>query len=225
MNWMQTVLAIGDLHLPFVNKSALQKVINISKDLKPDIIIQLGDLFDHFAHSKYPRSHNLMTPRREVEKAREMAEKMWFDLQKINPKASCYNLTGNHDSRPYKRILERYPEIERMVSFKELYTFNGVTTIHDPREPLEIEKVLYMHGHYTGLGKHANFYLQSVVCGHTHVGGVVFFQKKGKILFEMNAGMLADIDSIPLSYTPMKLNKTTLGIGLIDYLGPRFIPL
>lgn len=203
----------------------MAKVISIARKEKPNAIIQLGDLYDLYAHAKFPRSHNVMTPRQEVDKARELAEKFWADLKKAVPRASCYQLTGNHDVRPYKRILERYPEIERMAPFKEFFDFDGVSTTHDHRSGVEIDGVLYIHGYLSGLGKHAQYFQKSVVCGHTHKAGVVFFKQKKKLIFECNAGMLADDSAIPLSYTPTKFNHWTTTCALIDRQGPKLIRL
>lgn len=226
----KTVIAFGDLHFPFHDSSTLKKSLIIAAQIykrEPanTAIVQLGDVFDMFSHSKFPRQTNLMTPRQEIERARENADDFWAAIVKSCPKAECYQLTGNHDVRPYKRLIERYPDAECFVSFKEWFEFKGVTTIHDARDYLEIDGVYYMHGFLSGLGKHMQYFQNSVVCGHTHHGGVVFQKKKDKLLFELNAGYLASDKATALSYTPTKFSKWTLGLGIVDELGPRFIPI
>lgn len=180
---------------------------------------------DMLAHSKFPRSHNVMTPKDEILKSRDLAEEMWKAIRTAVPKATCHLLTGNHEARVFKRVFERAPELESFVSVKEFFTFDGVETIHDPREELVIDDVVYIHGFLSGLGKHAAYYQKSVVCGHTHLGGVAFIRQKKKIIFELNAGMLANERAPALSYTPTKFTRWTVGYGLIDNLGPRFVCL
>lgn len=222
---MQTVLVVGDCHFPFTTKKSLTRILSLAQKIKPDVIVQVGDLYDHYAHAKFPRSHNVMTPRQEIEKAREMAENMWSKLQSASPKSSCYQLLGNHDIRPYKRILERYPEVEKLMGFQDFYRFDGVDTVFDPRTELVIDDVLYIHGYLSGLGKHAIYNLRSVVCGHSHLGGV-YYQRlsNDRVIFELNAGFIADIKSTPLSYTAQRYTKWTQGCGIIDEHGPRFCP-
>jgi hypothetical protein len=65
--------------------------------------------------------------------------------------------------------------------------------------------------------------LMSCAVGHSHVGGVAYRSIQGKVLFELNAGLLGDPEAKGLSYTPQKLTRWTLGWGFIDQLGPRFI--
>lgn len=221
------ILVIGDTHFPWVHKGALEAVYTLIR-ANPDItdVIQVGDLYDMYSWAKFPRSHMLYTPKAEIELGRQMAEEMWNKLHEILPKARRYQIVGNHDIRPMKKVLELFPEMEIFVEFGKWYQFDGVHTVMDPREWLVIHGIYFTHGHLSGLGAHAKRESQSVVCGHTHTGGV-WYQKLSddRIIFELNAGYLGDPESRPLSYTVKKTVTWTLGVGLIDQWGPRFIPL
>jgi Icc-related predicted phosphoesterase len=50
------ILALGDIHYPFQNNSALEWCIEVVRKEKPDLVIQVGDLYDFYAFSKYTRS-------------------------------------------------------------------------------------------------------------------------------------------------------------------------
>ncbi len=127
----------------------------------------------------------------------------------------------------FKRAEEKLPEAQDIIkkSLLELYRFKGVTTIEDDRKELIIDGVVYMHGYRSKLGDHTRYNNRSTVVGHSHVGGVVFCQYDKGILFELNAGFLADETAEPLRYRPQTISRWTLGYGLIDEKGPRFCPI
>jgi predicted phosphodiesterase len=223
----ETTLFIGDTHFPFVDQDVLNQIYAFSEKYKPQIIVQLGDLYDAYSHAKFPRSHNVFTPRDETRMAREMAEEFWRKLQASSPSSKCFQIVGNHDVRPMKKILEVYPEAEDWITerLKSLLTFEGVQTFYDPREELKLPgNIKVFHGYRTQVGSHRDFTLSNVVCGHSHVGGVVFRQVRDEILWELNAGYCGDPNSKGLSYTSQKTIVWTKGWGWVDEYGPRFIP-
>lgn len=223
---MQKILVVGDCHFPFSNHETLLKIITFAKNEQPDVIVQIGDLYDLFAMSKFPRSMNVSTPAQEIEDARNWAEWFWAEIRK-DTKATCYQIKGNHDQRASKRIIEKLPEIACLMrGLDELFNFPGVSTIKNDRDELEIDDIIFIHGYKSRLGDHMRFMNRNVVCGHSHRGGVVFQNSyQNKILWELNAGFCADVSTVPLQYTPQKFTHWTQGFGYIDSNGPRFCPL
>lgn len=225
-NNFSKILCIPDTHFPFVNKEAIDKVIEFSKAHKPDYIIQVGDLLDCYAASKFPRSQNVYTPKEEERLGIEMASDMWSKLRKDNPKAKCYQLMGNHDVRILKRTLESLPIAEHWIEkyFMELFTFEGVETIFDTRQELDIDGILFTHG-FLGAGSHKDYYLKNVIHGHDHKLYVQHRRIHGENIFEMSCGFLGDVEAKALSYTPSKLANFQLGFGWVDEWGSRTIHL
>lgn len=226
------ILVLGDLHFPWASVDALTAVYAfIEAHPEIDMVVQVGDLYDMYSWAKFPRSHLLYNPREEIERGREMAEEMWSKIRKMLPRARMVQLLGNHDIRPMKKVLELAPELELFLSFKKYFEFPDVELVEDPREPFEVNGIFFMHGFLSGLGTHARKYGRSIVCGHTHKGGVVSIPLAGPnqygttVLFECNAGYLGDPTSRPMSYTPSRMNEWTLGFAYIDEWGPRFISL
>lgn len=221
------ILVIGDTHFPFAHKEAFELLYAFAKENKPDYIIQVGDLLDLYAQSKFPRSQNFYSPEEEERKGVEEAAKMWQKLRELCPKANCYQLWGNHDLRPMKRVLESAPSLEHVVKahYKNLMNFPGVTTIEDYRQELIIEDIVFHHGYRSQLGSHRDYTMTNFVCGHSHRGGVVFRRIKGETIWELNAGFMADASSKVLSYSAQKIHDQTIGWGWIDRYGPRFISL
>lgn len=223
----RSMLIIGDTHFPFTSDRVLEKIYDFAKDNSPQIIIQMGDLYDMYAHSKFPRSHNVYTPKEEEELGRKKAEEMWKTLRKTCPKAECYQLLGNHDARPLKRTLESAPSLEHFVMkyMESLMSFEGVKTITDYRQELILDGIMFHHGYRSKLGDHRDYAHMNAVVAHTHKGGTVFKHIQGRTLWELNAGFVGDAESKALAYTAQKIHDQTTGFGWIDKFGPRFIPV
>lgn len=192
------------------------------------MIVQVGDLRDWYSASRFTRKVNLFTPKQEDEWATYYSQLFWETLNRDLPNAEKHQLLGNHCIRPVARVLEKAPEFEEdMIRLlHERYTFEGVKTTYDPREELDVGGVRFIHGYLSQLGAHAKFNQMPVVCGHTHRGGVIPIPMHDTVSFELNAGYLADASHPALSYTMQKkATNWTLGFGVIDHDGPRFISL
>lgn len=221
----ERILIAGDMHLPWVHEPTLEKFLAFNKHEQPTVVVQIGDLFDMYAHSRFPRSQNLYTPKDEEKRAREKADEFWFRVHQDNPTAKKYQFKGNHDIRPVKETLNHLPAIEHFVDayMEKLFTFDNVITIHDHREIFRIDGIGFHHGYLGQLGAHRDTMLENMVVGHTHMGGVVFRGLRGRTIFELNVGLMGDPSSKVMTYTPAKEDKQTLGFGFIDGYGPRFI--
>lgn len=183
----------------------------------------MGDLFDLYSFGRWARSHNIMTPKQEIIAGRKDAEWMWSELRAACPKAECIQLWGNHDDRPIRKAIDCYPEIESLIDIHHLWQFPGVRL--ESESELILDGVCYMHGFRTRLGDHARNNMMSTVCGHSHRGGVAYIPLGNKVIWELNAGYLADRFKKPLQYTKeRRFSQWTQGYGEVDEMGPRFIP-
>lgn len=222
------VMIAGDLHLPWIHAGCVQNFFDDVKKEKPDIIIQIGDLFDLFSYTRFPATRGLITPDQELLNGRIAAEEFWAYLKKISPKSTKYQILGNHDIRPIKYSLENAPVLEPFVKqgLKTLFAFDGVNTIAY-EDDLLIDGNVYIHGH-TKHGNHMEEYLTNTVLGHTHRGGVVtkrFFRRlEEQILWELNVGFMGDPASKCFSYKK-KTYPWTLGHGIVTRENvPIFVP-
>lgn len=220
------IAILGDLHEPFSHAGVKQAFVAFVAETQPEYVIQVGDCVDAYSHGKFPRSHNVFTPKQEEELARKNLEDFWAAIRKAAPNAKCIMLLGNHAVRPLKRVLESVPSIEHWAEkyLEELLSFEGVETIMDPREEYMIADIAFIHGFRGGQGVHRDFLMRNTVLGHLHTGNVSFRNYRDETLFELNAGYAADPFSKGLTYTPTKTTGWTLGWGAIDERGPRFIP-
>jgi len=222
------ILVIGDTHFPFACKKTLNFIYRSIESAAepPTHILQVGDLFDFFSWSRFPKSANLFTPTEELKAGLKSARRFWEKINELAPDAKKYQLKGNHDERIIKRLFEKAPEFEDFLDLSEIWNFPGVKVQPSEREELVINDIVFIHGYRSKTGDHARFNLKNTVCGHLHRGGVVFIRHDTRIIWELNAGCAADLESQPMSYGKQRqFNNMTNGFGWIDDLGPRFIPL
>lgn len=229
------ILCVGDTHFPFAKPSYVKRTIEWAKRNKPDVIIQIGDLYDNYAFSKYTKVVNYMTPEQELRRGRKLAEKMWTDLHIAVPKAVLYQMMGNHCARIIKRVLERLPALDMRIKLKDqtnklhnidrLFEFPHVTSLLDYKAELKLNGITFVHGFKGNIGDHVKYFQNNVVAGHLHRGGIVYHRIKNKTCWEMNCGFLGDEKALPFQYGETKTTNWTPGFGIIDDLGPRFVHL
>lgn len=224
------ILCIGDTHLPFFKTSVFTRLESeVIPALRPDVIIQMGDLFDQFAQKKFPGK--LINPQDEFIEARVMAEEFWRIIQKRAPKAKCMQIKGNHDMRAYKRLMEKCPELLPFFNDSKPYQFNGVETVDDVRDEIIIDNIFFTHGHKSKLKDHLVDvqYMHNVVIGHLHTAQIHYERVgalNGVTRWAACAGYLADPFHDSLVYRPLKKYFTwTHGVLLIEEGSPKFIPL
>jgi hypothetical protein len=221
-----STVILGDIHFPWHNLHALTLALRVVYELQPDNVVQIGDLYDLYSFSKYPRSLNLMTPEAELLAGRAAAEEMWKAVHKASPASKCWQLWGNHDSRVQRRTLEKLPVMETFVAMRmrDLMTFEGVTTTDSQNKELILDGIHYIHGHLSKVGDHVRETRVCTVAGDLHVGGSHYIGYEGSVHWELRVGWLGDWRAPVYSYHGRKrAHKTTLGVGVVDAFGPRFI--
>lgn len=221
-----TIAVISDIHWPFENKKVIETFIGFVAIQQPEYVFLNGDAWDFYSHSRFPRSHNVFTPREEETLARESNTKFWEQIRESSPASKCVQMMGNHDIRPMKKVLDVYPEAEDWIRerMSKIFSFEGVQTILDPRQEVVLnDDIAIFHGYRSQLGSHRDYTLFNCIVGHTHQPGVVFKQIRGQALWELNSGFAGDPEAKGLSYTPQKITHWVSSFGYVDNLGPRVI--
>lgn len=218
-----SIAAISDIHWPFHCERVVKRFIEYVGDVRPDHVLIVGDAWDMYSHGKFPRSHNVFTPKEEESRARIENENFWREIKKRSPKSECTQLLGNHDVRPIKRTIESLPTIEHWIDsyFKSIFAFDGVKTIMDMREELILPgNIMVHHGYRSKLGDHRDFALMNAIVGHTHKPGVVWKAIRGGSLFELNCGLAGDPEAKGLTYTPQRITHWVHSFGIVTKNGP-----
>src|SRR5260370_1257515 len=172
------------MHQPWDNLECLERVYQRIKEIKPDVVVQVGDLYDFFNLSNFARSLNVMTPGEEYRAGREGAEAFWGRVRESARKARKIQLRGNHEMRLVKRLHEKAAELEPFVDLNAPFRFDGVETqTAENREVILPDGTVLMHG-FLAFGQHVRNNLASTIRGHLHTGRVECFKLRDRIVWE-----------------------------------------
>lgn len=207
------VLPDSHAHPDFDNRRA-DLAGRLIVDLKPDVVINLGDMFDLASFSGYDKGKARFhgrAYRKDLDAGLEFDERLWAPLRKSKKKKPfSVFLEGNHEER-MKRALDQQPELEGTIGFKdfelnknyhEVIEYNGQTP-----GIIEIDGITYAHYFVSGVmgrnvgGEHPAYTLltkqfQSATCGHIHILDYsIRTNATGKRLHGLVAGVFQDYES------------------------------
>lgn len=184
-------------------------------DLKPDVVINLGDMWDLASFSGYDkgkaRFHGRQY-RKDLDAGLEFDDRLWAPIKKAKKKRPRrVFFEGNHEER-MRRALDQQPELEGTIGFKDFQldiNYDEVVEYTNGSTPgcLEIDGIVYAHYFVSGVmaraigGEHPAYSLltkqfQSATCGHVHVyDHCVRTDATGRRLNGLVAGVFQDYDS------------------------------
>ncbi len=220
------LVALGDLHSPYIDPEMVSRALYHIKRTKPDIVLQVGDAYELDNGSHWAPNAERDKPSDELRRGREILEQMWIAIRRYVPKARLIQTWGNHDVRLIKRVAGAVPGALSLVEegMRALMRFNGVESVDAEEVPLGKlagRDWTGVHGHSTQKGAHASHYATNIVCGHVHKGYVV--SVPGGYL-ELNVAWLGDNSHHSKNFAKARRQTWNHGIGQIDDDGPRFIP-
>lgn len=181
-------LIIPDAHAdPRFNNDRADYIGELIADIKPDVLINLGDQFDMSSMASYDKgkkSHMDRSYRADLDAGLEFDERMWAPIRKSKKKRpESYFFIGNHEHRLAK-LLDTEPQLEGSVSFKSFELDRNydevVNYVGGTPGVKEIDGVHYAHYFVSGVmgrpigGEHPAYSLLtkefvSTTCGHIHV--------------------------------------------------------
>ena len=146
-------LVIPDPHAHYKNNNERADWVGrLIVDLKPEVVINMGDMFDMPSLSGYDKgkkSFQGRTYRADVDAGLEFDERLWAPIRKAKKRRpkSVY-LIGNHDER-IARAVEYQPELEGMIGYKDLELNKNYDYIvdYEGRTPgsIEVDGIQYAH--------------------------------------------------------------------------------
>lgn len=165
------VLAVGDLHFPFQDQRAIELMVDVVKDFKPDKCVFLGDVFDMYCISRFEKNpyKDFTLLRDELADAREQFRDL---IDRINARTTVF-IGGNHDLRLEKYVALHAPKLGGLFKTEEILGVpNGVLYLpYGQKNRYKIGKLIYTHGTRTGENPASSMvkkYRSSVLFGHTH---------------------------------------------------------
>lgn len=185
------VLIIGDLHTPFEHQDYLAHCKKVAKEYKTTHTIFIGDVIDaHFSsyHETNPDGYGAGD---ELRLSIERLSK-WH---KAFPNADV--ILGNHDRMAMRKIQTAGLSSKWLRSIEEVLetpTWNfSIRRVYDD--------VLYIHGEGPTARSKALRSNMSVVQGHRHTEGYVWYNPtEGKTIFGMQVGTGVNDDSYAFEY-------------------------
>lgn len=184
----KTHLIIPDPHAhPDYSNDRADWVGKLILDLKPDVLINLGDMYDMPSMSGYDKgkkSFQGRSFRRDLDAGLDFDERMWHPIRNAKRKLPfSVFLEGNHENR-LKKMLDLQPELEGTVGFEDFGLNRNYDEIveYEGNTPgiIQVDGVNYSHFFVSGVmgrpvgGEHPAHALltkqfASCTCGHIHV--------------------------------------------------------
>lgn len=223
---MSTILVIGDLHGNCMHPEAVKFLSDIKKVHKPELVVQVGDLWDGYNFSRYLQDPDTPNAEAEIESTIEALS----PLYKLFPEMRiCY---GNHDLRHLKKALDLkipsslFRSVKDILGCPEGWQFSDYWQYEDE----DAGPILFHHGEYYGGPNLANM-LQTLrtnhIIGHIHSeGGHILYQNNGlNTVWAANAGCLIDLESYAFRYAKKSRYKGVNGALLVIDGSPFFLPM
>ena len=220
----ESLLVLPDLHVPAHNLPALEWAAGLAEDMKVDTVVQVGDITDQRAWSRFDKDPDFDNPDLEWERTR----KAMADLHELFP--NMLIIQGNHDGRAIKRAMGVGIPRALVRGLEQEFPYAGWHWHLEP-EPLQIELangegVMFIHGDEMPgtVGLKAAKLGSHLVQGHSHQAKLEYVTMFNKTIWGVEAGCLVDTDSSAFRYTVNNPRKVTLAVVLILDGVPHIIP-
>ncbi len=204
----------GDVHFPHQDNAALEILYAVIKDVKPHVIVNLGDCADAYTISAYDKNpENIHGLQDEV----DMVRTHLHQVAQLAPQAQRFYLEGNHEDR-LRRLIWTLPgtasELARLRAFREAMTWPNLlgtdeigwefVPAGDQTRRQIIPRLICKHGdtvrRWSGMSAKGEWerYGQSGISGHVHRLGRFYTSDRNGAHTWVEAGCLCDTDP---SYT------------------------
>lgn len=183
MVYITTHLVIPDSHAhPKYNNRRYDWLGNLIHDLKPDVVIDIGDWFDMPSLCSYDRgkkSFEGRTYKADIEAGLDAQDRMFGPIRKAKKKLPRFVRTlGNHENR-VNRAVELDRVLEGTIGTADFQSKEYGWEEYPFLEPVNIDGIDYAHYFVTGVsgrpigGEHPAYSLltkrfRSSTCGHVH---------------------------------------------------------
>lgn len=206
---MTTHLILPDSHAhPDHNNDRFTWFGKLVHDLKPDVVVNIGDLADMASlcfHSKHIELEGARY-RADCDVAIDAQDRIFHEVRKHKKKLPRFVWTlGNHDIRA-QRFVEAHPVFEGHVRNDDIGYKDYPWEMYDFLDTVEIDGIAYSHYFTSGLmgrpigGTHPAWSIikkrnQSSTCGHSHVTDYKIDRTPGKSLMGLVCGSYIDYNA------------------------------
>lgn len=195
-----TKMIIGDLHIPFEDKRAVNTMLKIHQHCRPETVIINGDLLDFVEISSFTR--NKLDDRPLTESIDAAAD----IIKKLQRYSKILFHIGNHEIRLKKYLFNNAPELAELISFNDLINNKLKTKIEFVemvgRDSMKLyfdDKLLV--GHFNRVSRYSAYtakmlvedYKVSIVQAHTHRLGTYYTTGANQTFIGKEGGCLCNI--------------------------------
>lgn len=215
------IFAFSCLHMPYEAAGAWDFLKRIKRDVKPTVVVNLGDSSDLHQFSQWPKHPECLNATQEIKHAKEGVRR----LAEIFPRLKvCWS---NHDTRITRYAVSKGIPREATKTWQEV--FNPPQGWEFAWE-WEIGPALAIHGDRyggkDGIRKAVADNFCSTIQGHIHTEAGVFHQSiKGGDVWGLQVGCLIDPKYAAFEYEQKNRNRPILGAGLVIDGVPQFVPM
>ena len=216
----QTILLIGDTHIPYHKKDLFDFYELVKKTYKPTEVIHMGDLIDNHAISYHESSAELRSAGDELNKSIIYIE--W--LAEIFPKMDI--LQGNHDKLPIRKartagLPSRYIKNNHDV-FNMPKTWNWVNEKY--LDMSDGRKLWLRHQFCTNPIYMALKHNVCVAQGHYHTKSELdWVMNKKRNVWALTVGCGIDDESLAYEYNKLDKDRPQLSVVVITNGLPKFV--
>lgn len=184
----KTYLIVPDQHsVPYHNNDRADWLSRLTIELRPDVVVNMGDAADMeslSAYDKGTRSFVGRSYRKDIEAHLDFQDRWWTPVRRTKKKLPFrVVLEGNHEHR-IERALDLSPELVGTIGFDDLAfkDFYDEVIRYDGANPgiIELDGILFSHFFVTGIsgrptgGEHPAHMLlakakQSACAAHSHL--------------------------------------------------------
>lgn len=228
---MKTAVILPDIHVPYHDKRAVDLVVKYIKDTKPEVVVQLGDMYDCYGISRFDKNpKRIDTLQDEIDEGK----KIWQAIKKASPKSKLVMLEGNHEARLPKMLMKASPGMYSLNALRPKRLFEldtlGVEW-YSSHDTYKLNNSLVItHGAADDgckLSQHAGYSAKNTmdkwgnvsgIMGHGHrVGMSTKTMQDGTMVQWIEAGCLADLHP---EY--VKNPNWQHGFAVVNYTKNRF---
>ena len=199
---MSTHLIIGDSHAhPDYSNERFTWLGKLIHDVKPDVVVNIGDLADMPSLCAHSRRIELEAARynKDCEAAIEAQDRIFHEVRKHKKKLPRFIWTlGNHDIRA-ERFVSDNPVFEGKLKNEDIGYKNYPWEVYPFLDTVEVDGIGYSHYFTSGImgraisGQHPAWTIikkrnQSSTCGHSHVVDYKVDKTPGRSLMGLVVG-------------------------------------
>lgn len=194
-----TIMVASDAHYwPNVISTAHQAFCEVAQEIKPDIIVMNGDMFDGSSISRFPKMGWGKTP--SVKQELDAVQERLDEIRMSAGRAALWWTLGNHDQRFEARLAQAVPEYEGVGGFTlkdhfphwrftmSLFVNRNIMIKHRFRNGVH---ATWNNTLYSGV---------SMVTGHLHRLQATLLNDYTGTRWGVDTGTLADIDGEHMHY-------------------------